>query len=201
MNTELVIFGAGGHASVVVDTAKLSMPYARLKVVDEFPDGKFFLNEYKVGKFVNWDDFDGDYHIAIGDNQVRSKLSNSLLSSGKKLVSIFHPMASVSVYSEINEGAFVGANAIVATKASIARGVIINHGANIDHHCTILEYSHIAPNATMCGNVSVGRCTLIGADATILPSITIGDNVVIGAGTTVTKNVPTGSVIYNKQRH
>ena len=33
------------------------------------------------------------------------------------------------------------------------------------------DFVHIAPGVTICGGVSIGKSTLVGANATILPNI------------------------------
>ena len=72
----------------------------------------------------------------------------------------------------------------------------------------ISDFAHIAPGVTICGGVSIGNSTLVGAGSTVLPNVTIGDNVIIGAGSLVNKNIPSGKkvlgtpakVIYNEKK-
>ena len=49
---------------------------------------------------------------------------------------------------------------------------------------------HIAPNATILGNVYVGENTFIGANSVIKQGVKIGENVTIGAGSVVLKDIP-----------
>ena len=48
----------------------------------------------------------------------------------------------------------------------------------------------------MCGGVSIGRSTLVGAGTIILPNIKVGDNVVIGAGSLVNKDIPDNTRVF-----
>ena len=57
------------------------------------------------------------------------------------------------------------------------------------------DWTHIAPNVTLGGQVKVGRGVLVGAGAVVLPNIHIGDYAVIGAGAVVTKDVPTKKTV------
>ena len=66
----------------------------------------------------------------------------------------------------------------------------IRDSSSIDHDCNVNDFVHIAPGVTICGGVSIGRSTLVGAGTTILPNIKIGENVIIGAGSLVNKNIP-----------
>ena len=73
--------------------------------------------------------------------------------------------------------------------------MIINSGANVDHDCKIGKGSHLAPMATLAGEVVVGNNVFIGTNATVLPGLKIEDNVLVGAGAVVTKNVTRGTVV------
>ena len=73
--------------------------------------------------------------------------------------------------------------------------MIINTGAQVDHDCAIANFVHIAPGATLCGNVAVGEGALIGAGAVILPGKRIGDWAIVGAGAVVTRDVPNFAVV------
>ena len=57
---------------------------------------------------------------------------------------------------------------------------------------------HVAPGSVLCGGISVGNNTLIGANSTILPYLKIGSNCIIGAGTVVTKNIKSGTIYFKK---
>jgi acetyltransferase-like isoleucine patch superfamily enzyme len=60
----------------------------------------------------------------------------------------------------------------------------------VDHECILADGVHIAPAATLCGLVTVGESTLIGAGATVLPRIHIGARSIVGAGAVVTRDLP-----------
>ena len=77
---------------------------------------------------------------------------------------------------------------VIASEATIS--------SSIDHDCTINDFVHVAPGATLCGGVLVGRSTLIGAGTTILPNIKVGENVIIGAGSLVNKDIPDNSMVF-----
>ena len=64
----------------------------------------------------------------------------------------------------------------------------------MDHECVIEDYVHISPHCTLCGNVSVGEGTWIGAGSTIIPGVNIGKWSVICYGSVVTKDIPANSL-------
>ena len=51
------------------------------------------------------------------------------------------------------------------------------------------DYCHIAPHASLCGQVHVGEGTLIGVGASVIPCIEIGAWCTVGAGAAVVTNV------------
>ena len=84
----------------------------------------------------------------------------------------------------------------------------MNTGASVDHECVLGDYVHIAPNATLCGQVKVGEGTMIGVGVSVVQCVTIGKWCKIGAGAVVLSDVPDGATVvgvpgriikYNKQ--
>ena len=190
MSINLSIIGAGGHAKVVVDSLGCSVKDFQINVFEEKSKTQgLLLERYPIKLLRDWSDVDGYFHIAIGSNDARARISKNAIKYDKKPFTILHNLATVSENALLHDGVFVAANSIVAPGAVVKVGCIINHAAIIDHDCTIGEYSHIAPNATLGGGVSVGQQCLIGSGAVILPGISIGDFAVIGAGSIVTKDV------------
>jgi acetyltransferase EpsM len=53
----------------------------------------------------------------------------------------------------------------------------------------------VSPNATVCGGVTIGKGTHVGAGAIIIPEIKIGEHCVIGAGTVVINDIPSHSKV------
>lgn len=198
----VLIVGAGGHAKVVLDT-QLCINNASDKVdlliSDDNPeyDGRELMGVKVVApvtKAVKAGQFDS-FHIAVGDNRVRTSKTYALLALGLLPQTIVHPLAVVSRYSTIEGGCFIAAHAIIAVHTVVSGGVIVNHGAVVDHECSIGKFTHIAPNVTIGGSVSIGENCFIGANSTILPGKTIGDNVTVGAGAVVTNNIASGNVV------
>jgi acetyltransferase EpsM len=54
------------------------------------------------------------------------------------------------------------------------------------------DFVHVAPGATLAGNVVVGEGVFIGMGASIVPARRIGPWATIGAGATVVRDVVTG---------
>lgn len=193
MPTERFIFGAGGHAKVVLDTLQ------RLELAVRVFDGDpARAGSRLLGVEVEHAALDGlppCGHLAIGNNQVRARLLLELGPHVSSWFSIIHPQASIAASAEMAEGIFVAAQAVVGPQSRIGIATLINHGAVVDHDCTIGRCCHIAPNATLGGAVVVGDGVLVGSGAVLLPGVRIGDNAVIGSGAVVTRSVPANTTV------
>lgn len=133
------------------------------------------------------------FHVAIGRNDVRARISQALKECGGLPSTIIHPLATIARTARMADGTFVAAGAIIAPAVTIGEGGIVNHGAIVDHECIVHSHCHIAPGATLAGNVRLGSRVFVGAGANILPGIMIGDDATIGAGAVVTVDVPSGT--------
>ena len=58
------------------------------------------------------------------------------------------------------------------------------------------DYAHVAPGVSLCGNVRIGKRTLIGVGSCVIPKISIGSDSVIGAGSVVVNDIPSGVIAY-----
>lgn len=74
----------------------------------------------------------------------------------------------------------------------IGEGTLVMSGAHIGHDAQIGARCRIAPNAVVCGLVTIGNEVKVGAGAVIKQGVSIGDNVVIGAQAMVTRDIPSG---------
>jgi UDP-3-O-[3-hydroxymyristoyl] glucosamine N-acyltransferase len=79
--------------------------------------------------------------------------------------------------------------AVINADSIIGKHCIVNTGAIIEHDCVILDYTHIAPNATLGGIVRVGRRSHVGIGATIRNKVIVADDCTIGAGAVVVNNI------------
>ena len=138
-----------------------------------------------------------DYFIAIGDNNQRKKIYGQLSQNTNRFpINAIHPAAVIDSSVIIaDSGVMVSANAVINPLAKIGTGVICNTSCIIEHECMVQNFAHIGPGAVLCGNVTIGQQTFVGARAVIRQGINIGSNVIIGAGAVVVKNVADNTTV------
>ena len=195
MSTQLetiFIFGASGHAKVVIDLVEREGRYAIGGLFDDNQTlwGREVFGYKVLGGIAALADDGSVLLIAIGNNVIRHKLSIVLRQRGFAFGRAIYPSAAVSRGVTIGQGSVVMAGVVINADTNIGEHVIINTSASVDHDCVVGETAHIAPGVHLCGGVRIGERTLAGAGSTVIPNIRVGCDVVIGAGATVVENVP-----------
>ncbi|HAO47433.1 MAG TPA: hypothetical protein DCQ97_10945, partial [Chitinophagaceae bacterium] len=61
----------------------------------------------------------------------------------------------------------IAAQATINPLARIGKGAICNTGCIVEHECVVGDFAHIGPGAVLCGNVSVGEGSFVGANAVV----------------------------------
>jgi len=184
----MYLYGASGHAKVIIDSLKASGKQVS-GLFDDNPDVKKLL-EYNV--FGSFDEIrlgDEELIISVGLNDIRKKIVEKL-PMNIRYGNAIHTSAIISKYASLGKGTVVMQGAVIQSCVSIGKHCIINTAASVDHDCIIEDFVHISPNATLCGAVSVGEGTLVGAGAVVIPGIKIGKWSLVAAGAVVVKDVP-----------
>jgi len=187
----MLIYGASGHTKVIVNCLRAQNKRI-LAFFDDDPDKKLFLEYPVLNEYDPLYYHDEKLIIGIGDNKIRKKVSQFIKHPFGQTI---HPTAQVAEESRVEEGTVVFHNSVIQTGTTIGKHSIINTTASVDHDCTIENYVHIAPNTTICGGISIGEGTLVGAGTVIVPNIKIGRWCIISAGSVVTKDIPDFSLI------
>lgn len=196
----IVIVGYSGHAFVAIEI----LNSASKRVIGYCENQEKKINPFELEYFGTEGSLSGfialshhDWFIGIGDNGVRKKIYNALITKGLHQPTIaIHATVCLSSKVEIQAGTMISAGVVVNALSEIGTGVIINTNATIEHECKIGDFVHIAPGAVLCGNVVVGEGSFVGANTVIKQGISVGKNVTIGAGSVVVKDIPDNSVVY-----
>ena len=191
MENKFNIIGYSGHSFVILDSAiKL-----KLNCTGYYDINKKEFNPFNLD-YLGLDDnivSKERIFIAIGDNNIRRNIYEHLIKKNHiTFLNIIDPTSSVSKFASIKPESLIsiGINSVINSLVSIETGVIINTASVIEHEVKIEKFSHIGPNATVCGGVSIGENVFVGAGAVIKEGVKIGNNSIIGAGAIVLNNIP-----------
>jgi len=203
--SRLLVIGAGGHGKVVAEAAIASGQWQQIAFLDgRFPGLSRVLAWPVIGSDQAAVEFLGEFpaiFVAIGDNRLRSSLTEKLEESGFALPSVIHPTSWVSPSAQIGRGTILVAGAVINAGAKLGRGCIVNTGATVDHDCSIADGVHISPGAHIGGDGVIGARTWIGIGASVRHGVRIGADVVVGAGAAVVEDVADGITVVGVPAH
>ena len=186
----ICLFGAGGHAKVVIDALRRAVPGGVEILLQD--DNQALAGTLVAGLVVRPSSglpAGGRFHVAIGANRVRAARFAAVAGVGAVPVTVIHPAACLASSAQVAEGTFVAAMAVVGPDSTVGSGTIVNHGAVVDHDCAVGRFCHIAPRAVLGGGVRLGDGVFIGSGAVVLPGLTLASDVVVGAGAVVTRSI------------
>jgi sugar O-acyltransferase (sialic acid O-acetyltransferase NeuD family) len=186
-----IVVGSGGHAKVVIATARAA-GLEITRVVDDDPDRR---GTEVLGVPVAWPstlvlaDPDAEVVLAIGNNRVRAQLAAE---ARCRFVTIVHPRAIVDPTARLGPGTVVFAGAVIQADAVLGAHVIVNTTASIDHDCVLGDFVHIAPGVHLAGNVRLDTGAFLGIGSVATPGVHVGEWTTVGAGAAVIRNLPAG---------
>lgn len=190
-DTAVLVFGAGGHAKVVIDVFQAS---GRRVVACIAPDAGGSIGDIPI--LSESSDLAGlrdqGYRaafVAIGDNQTRQREAARLRESGFQLINAVSPRAYVAHDVRLGTGVLIVHGAMINAASHVGDDTIINTAATVDHDSRIESGVHIAPGSHLAGKVTVGNGAFLGIGTVVLPGVTVGRGAMIGAGSVVTQDV------------
>ena len=190
----LWILGGGGHARVVIDTARSTGDYEVIGILDDQsgqetravdgvpvrgPITAEALRQQQVTHAI----------IAIGNNGLRAAIA-ARLDGLVTWATITHAHAYIASSATLGEGSVVFAKSVVQPGTSIGRHVILNTASTVDHDSTIADFVHIGPGCNLAGNVAVGEGTFLGIGSRVIPARHVGSWAMVGAGASVVCDLP-----------
>jgi sugar O-acyltransferase (sialic acid O-acetyltransferase NeuD family) len=195
----ILVWGAGGHASVVLDALRDGQVEV-VGLLDDFsPEStRTILGIPVIGgieKLASLRETGvAHVHIAVGDCQARLRLADVCEKTGFALFSVIHRSAAIAAETKVGPGSFIAAQSVVGPRSMLGRCTIVNHGSTVDHDCDLSDGVHVAPGVHIGGHVKVGRASFIGIGSALRDRIRIGSEVVLGAGSVAVDDIPDGSL-------
>lgn len=203
MNKPVIVLGAGGHASVLVDMLRSQgvVPLALVApatgvsraVLVDIPlwhdETQILTHRPDEVELIN----------GIGSlpgSSLRAELFARYRALGYRFARVISEKAMVSDYAVLEDGVQIMAGAIIQAGARIGANSIINTGAIVDHDGHLGSDNHVAPGAVLSGGVVTGERVHIGTGAAVIQNIKIGSHTVVGAGATVVKDLANNQVLY-----
>ena len=184
----LVFIGAGGHAKVCFEIAKLMGLWDEFLFLDDNQKNDDFFIQGPISSFTKYTN-NSDFFVSVGSNIFRKNMFETLKSMDCSIPTLIHPSIILGDKVTIGFGNVIMAGVIINSATSIGSGAILNTGTIIEHDCKIGDYVHLSPRTTLCGTVTVGNETWIGSGTTVINNISISSNVIIGAGSVVVENI------------
>lgn len=201
--SNLVIWGASGHARVVADIVRLVGKYEIAGFLDDGrPEryGTTFCGAPILGggELLPCLKETGIVYVivAVGDCRTRLRLAEAARRHGFQLATAVHPGAIVADDVQPGPGSMVAAGAVINPGAEIGENVIVNTAASVDHDCVLADGVHVGPGAHLAGEVRVGRASQVSVGAVVVNGVRIGAASLVGAGAVVVGDVPDGVVAY-----
>ncbi|MGR5287479.1 acetyltransferase [Vibrio maritimus] len=197
------MIGGGGHASVLVDIL-LSQGRDILAVIS--PEDIYQRSVFHGIPHLSLDKdvlrYDKDQVLLVNGigvmprSSLKRRVNQHFLSLGYQFETVVADSASVSPFSDIESGAQILPMAVVQSGATVGCHSIINTGALVEHDCQIGEYNHIAPKATLCGQVETKENVYVGAGSIVIQGVVIGEGAIVGAGAVVTALLKKNTIAY-----
>lgn len=200
----LIIFGASGHAKVIIDIAEKQAHWQIIGLIDSYQKiGTKVLGYEVIGGGDAIKELAEQYatlhcFIAIGDNHVRERIYLNLISQTPNLTfaKLVHPSAQIARAVSIGQGTVIMPGAVINSDTKIGNFVILNSNSCVEHDGTLADFCSLAPGAILGGNCYIGRSSAISIGATIKHGIRIGEHCVIGAGATVLQDIESNIIAY-----
>jgi acetyltransferase EpsM len=125
----------------------------------------------------------------------RVRLITQVDELGFSFATVVHPSAVVSSRASVGRGVLVGAMCVIAAHTSIGDFTLLNRGAMVGHHTTIGAGSTLSPGSNVAGACALGDRTYVGMGALVLDGLKVGERAVIASGAVVTSAVPDRTMV------
>ncbi|GAA6133779.1 acetyltransferase [Oceaniserpentilla sp. 4NH20-0058] len=197
------MIGGGGHSAVLADILlKQQREIIAVISLGDISNRAVFSGITKLSSDEEIKQFDSTRVKLVNGigmmprSKLKQQVNETYIALGYEFETVISNEAVVSKYADVGVGTQIFPGAIVQPGVVIGPHSIVNTGAVIEHDCRIGAYNHIAPRATLCGQVQLQDNVYVGAGATIIQRIRLAQGCVVGAGSTILKNVARNTLVY-----
>lgn len=200
---DAIVFGGGGHARALLDTAQGS-GYRIIGAADaRLPVGTPVLGGLQVlgGEALLQEMFDRGLRTAfvgVGgatSSRARAAVYQMLSAIGFRLPPLVARSAHLGLDSTLGDATYLFPGASVGPAVRIGSNCIINQNVVIAHDSVIGDHVHLAPNAVVAGHCRVGDLSTIGMCATVMNGVAVGEDCLVHNNVALTQDVPDGTIM------
>ena len=195
MTKQLIIIGAGGHATSVCSVA-MSAGFEVVCFVDPARCGESLLGIEIVESVRPYLPGDMSLAVAVGANFKREQVFGELGVSPDRFPPLIHPSAVVCTHAFVGNGTVVMPNVTIGPNSRVGAFCLLNTNSSIDHDCEMADFSSIAPGVNTGGDVRIGGRSAVSLGARVKHGVTIGADTVVGANAYVHGDLPDNVVAY-----
>ena len=192
----VAVLGASGFAAEVIEAAELSgWTVSGLYDDDVSAQGRVVMGNTCLGKISDFENGpQAAYIFAIGNNEVRKRLTPGLAKRGHKAIILIHPGASVSRTALLSLGVYVGAGAFVGPQAKVGQHAIVNVGASVGHDAILGDWTQICPGSRVSGFAVLKEGAFMGSNAVLGPRVVMEEWSRLGAASFASRTVAARSL-------
>lgn len=203
MTNEIYALGVGHNTSVFIDLAEACGYTIK---------GLYHFNDERTGEIDHGFEILGSFEdllskptlksmnflLTMGDNKIRTELSNQIISLGGEVPSLIHPTAVISRFAKISPiGVYISPFSYVQADSSIGDNTVLLSHVNISHTTNIGKSCFIAGGATIGAYTTMEDFVFVGQGALSISAKAkhIGHHAFIGARSLLTRDVPANVVV------
>ncbi len=166
----VIVLGASVYGEIAAGIVDARPDMALVGFVDDrattAPDGSAVLGRVADLADIAREAGVTDVAVAIGTDDIRRSVSETIWRAGVRPARLIHPAAVVDPSARLGAGVIVDALAYVGPHCTLGAGVSVWPGAVLAHHVTVGDFASIKHRAAIGGNSTVAPATKVAFGST-----------------------------------